>query len=180
MKPLDERYELIACDASHADDALDMLKSIRDELVRLGREQFYCMEESDDEFRAFYSDPAYVTLGAICKATGELAATGAGSFNQQEAELFAPLLPEPVPCDAIGYVEFIQVSAKHRGAGLQTSLFEAIEEGLIASGAKYLVGLVSPLNEYSLNNFHKAGYDEVGTTTLSNGFPRLLMAKKAQ
>ena len=173
---LPEGYRLIECDARHADDALAMLRSILAEYAAAGRETWYYMCETDDEFRSYYSDPNFITLGVLRQ--DRLVACGTASFRREEAELFAPRLPESVPLENIGYVEYIQVAATERGKGIQPALFRALEEEMLRRGAKYFTGLVSPLNAASLANFLKGGYGEVGRVFLPNGFERILMAKK--
>ncbi len=175
---LPEGYELVECDARYADDALAMLRSILAELAERGREEYYYMSETDDEFRSYYSNPDFVTLGVVRQ--DRLVACGAASFRRDEAELFAPQLPESVPLEKIGYVEYIQVAATDRGKGLQPALFQALETELLKRGAEYFTGLVSPLNAASFGNFVKGGYSEVGRIFMSNGFERILMAKKAK
>ena len=175
---LPEGYELIDCDARHADEALLMLRAILAELADSGLEQYYYMSETDDEFRSYYPDPAMITLGV--RRDGRLVACGTASFRREETARFDGALPEVVPPETIGSVEYIHVVKEHRGKGLQPALFAALEAELLKRGARYFTGVVSPLNKASYNNFVKRGYREVGKTTLSNGFERLLMAKKAQ
>ena len=174
---LSSDYKLVECDARYADDALAMLRSILAELAANDRKEFYYMSETDDEFRSYYSNPDFITLGVVRQ--DRLVACGTASFRREEAELFAPRLPESVPLENIGYVEYIQVAATERGKGIQPALFRALEEEMLRRGAKYFTGLVSPLNAASLANFLKGGYGEVGRVFLPNGFERILMAKKA-
>lgn len=170
-------YEIVKCGGEYADAALAMLRSILAELARDGREEYYCMSETDDEFRALFHDPEIAAFAV--KRGGTPVAFGAASFCREEAELFAPKLPKRVPLETIGYVEFIQVASTERGKGLQPALFEALEAELRRRGAAYFTGIVSPRNRASLGNFLKRGYQEVGRTKLWNGFDRLLMAKEA-
>ena len=169
--------ELVALDERHADDALAMLRAILAELAAEGRPEYYCMRETDDEFRGYYADPDFVTLGVVRQ--DRLIACGTASFRRSETELFAPRLPENVPFEKIGYVEYIQVVKSERGQGIQPALFHALEKELVKRGAEYFTGLVSPHNAASFGNFVKGGYREIGRIVMSNGFERLLMAKKA-
>ena len=133
--------------------------------------------ETDDEFRSYYSDPNFITLGVVRQ--DRLVACGTASFRREEAELFAPRLPERVPVEHVGYIEYIQVVKSERGKGIQPALFHALESALAQRGARYFTGLVSPYNSASRGNFTKGGYREVGSIVMPNGFERLLMAKKA-
>ena len=94
---LPESYRLVECDARYAEDALAMLRSILTELAASGREEYYYMSETDDEFRSYYSDPNFITLGVVRQ--DRLVACGTASFRREEAELFAPRLPERVPVE---------------------------------------------------------------------------------
>ena len=70
---LPESYRLVECDARYAEDALAMLRSILTELAASGREEYYYMSETDDEFRSYYSDPNFITLGVVRQDRLELA-----------------------------------------------------------------------------------------------------------
>ena len=174
---LPESYRLVECDARYAEDALTMLRTILAELAAEGRREYYYMSETDDEFRGYYSNPDFVTLGVLRQ--DQLVACGTASFRREEAVLFAPRLPERVPFENIGYIEYIQVVKSERGKGIQPALFHALESALAQRGARYFTGLVSPYNSASRGNFTKGGYREVGSIVMPNGFERLLMAKKA-
>lgn len=172
-----ENYTLARCGREYAEASLTMLRDIRVELAQAGREELYCMEETDDEFRAFFSNPQTAVWGAICSSTKILAAVGAVSFNSRETELFSSFLPPDLTLDQIGYVDFIQVARPYRGAGLQRLLFQKIEEYSVERGARLLTGVVSPKNSHSLANFLGMGYRTVGSIRLKNGFPRLVAFK---
>lgn len=174
---IQEKYKLVTCGREYADAALTMLREIRVELVQAGREELYCMEESDEEFRAFFSNPQTAVWGAVTSSTNILAAVGAVSFNSRETELFSSFLPPDLTLDQIGYVDFIQVARPYRGAGLQRLLFQKIEEYSVERGARLLTGVVSPKNSHSLVNFLGMGYRTVGSIRLKNGFLRLVAFK---
>ncbi|MBR5757453.1 MAG: GNAT family N-acetyltransferase [Thermoguttaceae bacterium] len=169
---------LVVCDSKRAQECLDMCKAILAD-VAATNPSWYLIDETDDEYRALFSNPECFALG-IEAPDGTLAGCGAASYRAEELERFRPYVPAEdfaVP-GRVGYVEFIQVALGCRGCGFQRVLFQELEKILVDRGAKYLTSVVSPDNKYSLANFHKEGYREVGRYVHQRtGYPRLIMIK---
>ena len=180
LKPLPAGFRMIRCDVARGEEALKMGRDIIKRLNEIGKPTYYVVDETDEEFVDYFRDPESVPLG-IVDASGTLAAVGLGSFRRAAIKKFAPFIPEDARAipRAVAYVEFIQVAEPYRGLGFQLTLFRELETRLVASGARYLTGTVSPDNQYSLNNFLKSGYREEGRYIMEPfHFPRLLMVKR--
>ena len=169
---------LVVCDSKRAQECLDMCKAILADIAAKNP-SWYLIDETDDEYRALFSSPECFALG-IEAPDGTLAGCGVASYRAEELERFRPYVPAEdfaVP-GRVGYVEFIQVALGRRGYGFQRVFFQELEKILVDRGAKYLTSVVSPDNKYSLANFHKEGYREVGRYIHQRtGYPRLIMIK---
>ena len=166
------------CGPDRAEAAMAMRDAILAEIADT-TPSWYIIDETDDEFRAFFTLPECVAIG-IDAPNGDLAAIGVGSFREAELERFRAYIPveEFSKPRNVGYVELIQVASGYRGLGFQRLLFTEIERVLRDKGARWLTGIVSPDNKYSLANFQRMGYRRVGDFIHARtGFARLNMIK---
>ena len=174
-------FSLVECGPSDAGDALRFTREILAELEAEGKLGQYNLSVSKETFYDYYEAGDCVLL-AIENERGERVAYAAGHFREAKTAKFVEPLKRVAgrvfKPEELGYAFFIEVAKDYRGRGFQYCLFLELEQRLAARGAKWLTGTVSPENVPSLRNFLKAGYVEIGRTTLESGYPRLLMAKK--
>ena len=174
-------FSLIECGPSDAGDAFRLTRAILAELEAEGKLGQYNLSVSKETFYDYYEAGDCVLL-AIENEKGERVACAVGHFRQYKTAKFVEPLRRMTgrffKPEELGYAFFIEVAKEYRGRGFQYCLFLELEKRLTARGAKWLTGTVSPENAPSLRNFLRAGYVEIGRTTLESGYPRLLMAKK--
>lgn len=77
----------------------------------------------------------------------------------------------------VANVKVIIVLPQYRGNGLQCYLINKLEEHAKKCGMKTLMATVSPLNNYSLDNFIACGYNKVKTVNKYGGLSRVLLRK---
>ena len=184
LKTVSSEYRLALLDASYAEESRKMRDEIMAELRAVNQSQAYIVDETDEEFDAFFSSSDSYPLGVLT-SDGELAAVGIGSYRKNAIDaLLARLSESSVPSDwrQIGYIELVQVRKEHRGHGFQRMFFNELEAIFRANKnheVSRLMGIVSPDNEHSLANFQKCGYKiALQFTHPITGYERLIMVKE--
>ena len=176
---LKDGFILRRLNSSFVGEALKMRDEILEELRQNNANELYIVDESDDEFNEFFSNPDVYSLGVLAP-DGELVAVGVGSRRRGAIVKFAKLIPDfdALPESAVGYVELAQVKKEYRGRGFQRLFFDELTEIFVETGARYVAGIVSPNNKPSLRNFEACGFKAVELFTHeTTRFLRLKMLK---
>jgi ribosomal protein S18 acetylase RimI-like enzyme len=77
----------------------------------------------------------------------------------------------------VAHMEIVVVTPQYRGLGIQKRVLKEAEKILVEKGYEYLMATVSPLNQYSLNNFLSLGYKIVKTEKKYGGYDRHILMK---
>ena len=80
--------------------------------------------------------------------------------------------------DRVVHMDYVVVSKKAQGYGLQRRFVEEAEKKLEGTKYKYFLSTVHPHNIYSWKNMKKMGYQEAKQLLKYGGMPRIIMEKK--
>ena len=162
-----------------ADDCLRLRTAVSLELERDGTPELCLAAESPEEFRAFFDDQESRAL-VLRTADGKLVGFGIATYRGESRLKFRALIPD---FDAsprnVAYVKLIQVAPKYRGRRLQRLFFSELETWARENGSSYAVGIVSPANVASVENFRRGGYREAERFIFEPiGYERIRMIKR--
>ena len=133
------------------EDDLDSILSIEDHL-NISRE--LCLPSSKEEIEKCLSSEC--SCGVVLN--GEIVAYSLCYYTEY----------------CTGYIEKCYVDSSYRGHGFQRTLIEYNIGNLVSHNVSDIYSMVSPLNQYSLDNFIKAGFVH-RNSTICEGHRRMIL-----